>query len=119
MPAGNRIAGGVVERGVGNFLRLQVSFEPRFVALQTHYQARAARFHRPLHHPDYVFGRVGDDDLANSKSPVGIDGEADERKTAEPSTARDVIVARSRQGVTANLPFAIPGAHHIPPVTLR
>ena len=35
MPARNRIARGVVERGVGNLLRLQISFEPRFVALQT------------------------------------------------------------------------------------
>src|SRR5262249_56976741 len=68
---------------------------------------------RPPHHPDHVFGRIGDDDLAISKSPVGIDGEADERKTPEPSIARDVIVARSRQGVTANLPFAIAGTHEI------
>src|SRR5262249_44188118 len=107
MPAGNRIARGVVERGVGDLLRLQVGFESRFVALQTDHQARAARFYHPPHHPDYVFGRVGDDDLAISKGPVGIYGEADERKTLEPSTARAVIAARSRQGVTANLPFAI------------
>src|SRR5262249_3541003 len=62
---------------------------------------------------DDVFGRVGDDDLAISKGPGGIGGEADERKTLEPSAVADVTAARSRQGVTANLPFAIARAHEI------
>src|SRR5262249_35910798 len=52
-------------------------------------------------------------DLAMSKGPGGIGGEADERKTLEPSAVADVTAARSRQGVTANLPFAIARAHEI------
>src|SRR5215470_13157801 len=31
----------------------------------------------------------------------------------EPCTARDVIAGRSRQGITANLPFALPRTHEI------
>jgi hypothetical protein len=113
MPAGNRITRGVFERGVGDLFRLQVGFEPRFMALQTDHQARAVRFRRPPHHADHVFGRVGDDDLAISKGPVGIDGKTDERKMLEPCAAPDVIATRSRQGVTANLPFAIGCTHEI------
>jgi hypothetical protein len=66
----------------------------------------SCRFHRSPHHPDYVFGRIGHDDLAIAKSPVGTDGEAGERKTLEPCAAHHVIADQSRQGISANLPFA-------------
>jgi len=66
MPPRNRIARGLVERGVGNLLRPQIGFEPRFVALQADHQACAARFRGSPHHPDQIFGPVGHDDLAIS-----------------------------------------------------
>ena len=79
MSTSRGIALGLVECRIGNFLRLQIGFEFRFVALQTDHEPRAARIRGPPHHIDQVLGGIGNDDLGMANLHVGNDRKSGEQ----------------------------------------